>query len=117
MAFTYGMTSPIGPGVVAHLAPKADGWYVDGTVGLGGHKAELLDAEAVQHLARGRELEERRRIGDALKPADGHGISAAGGAVDDGRFGLGKRRIDHRLARKVGPVDAEVGHRIERRRT
>ncbi len=28
------------------LAPKADGWYVDGTLGLGGHTAALLDAGA-----------------------------------------------------------------------
>ena len=26
------------------LAPKADGWYVDGTLGLGGHTAALLEA-------------------------------------------------------------------------
>lgn len=32
--------------MVAHLAPKADGWYVDGTLGLGGHTAALLDAGA-----------------------------------------------------------------------
>ena len=28
------------------LAPKADGWYVDGTLGLGGHTAALLEAGA-----------------------------------------------------------------------
>jgi 16S rRNA (cytosine1402-N4)-methyltransferase len=32
--------------VVELLAPKADGWYVDGTLGLGGHSAALLEAGA-----------------------------------------------------------------------
>jgi len=32
--------------VIAHLAPKADGWYVDGTLGLGGHTEALLEAGA-----------------------------------------------------------------------
>lgn len=31
---------------MALLAPKAEGWYVDGTLGLGGHTASLLDAGA-----------------------------------------------------------------------
>ncbi|MDA1306772.1 MAG: 16S rRNA (cytosine(1402)-N(4))-methyltransferase RsmH [Acidobacteria bacterium] len=32
--------------VVTWLAPRPDGWYVDGTLGLGGHTAALLDAGA-----------------------------------------------------------------------
>jgi 16S rRNA (cytosine1402-N4)-methyltransferase len=32
--------------VVAYLTPRPDGWYVDGTLGLGGHTAALLDAGA-----------------------------------------------------------------------
>lgn len=32
--------------MVAHLAPRNDGWYVDGTLGLGGHTAALLEAGA-----------------------------------------------------------------------
>lgn len=31
---------------MAHLAPTAAGWYVDGTLGLGGHTAALLEAGA-----------------------------------------------------------------------
>jgi 16S rRNA (cytosine1402-N4)-methyltransferase len=32
--------------VVTWLAPRPDGWYVDGTLGLGGHTAALLEAGA-----------------------------------------------------------------------
>lgn len=32
--------------MVAHLAPRNDGWYVNGTLGLGGHTAALLEAGA-----------------------------------------------------------------------
>jgi 16S rRNA (cytosine1402-N4)-methyltransferase len=114
--------------VVSLLAPRADGWYVDGTVGLGGHTRALIAAGAGRVIAIDRDADalsvartrlgedadrvtfvhdDYRRVQDVLRAV---GIAAADGIVAD--FGVSSMQLDTAERgfsfRQAGPLDMRM---------
>jgi 16S rRNA (cytosine1402-N4)-methyltransferase len=114
--------------VVSWLAPRDDGIYVDGTLGLGGHTAALLDAGAGRVVAIDRDADAlehaRRRLGasadrvtfvhdDYRRVAPvlaAHGIDAVEGIVVD--LGVSSMQLDEPSRgfsfRQAGPLDMRM---------
>jgi 16S rRNA (cytosine1402-N4)-methyltransferase len=113
--------------VVAWLAPRPDGLYVDCTVGLGGHSAALLAAGAGRLLALDRDAQAiaqaRTRLGGAVKVEfvhedyrrlgevlDARGIAEVDGVVAD--LGVSSMQLDESgrgfSFRTAGPLDMRM---------
>lgn len=115
--------------VIAHLAPRAGGVYLDGTFGGGGYSSAVLDAARCtvvaidrdpQAIARGTALAARHpgrlqliegRFGELLDLLAAHGVTALDGAVFD--FGVSSDQLDTPERgfsfRADGPLDMRMG--------
>lgn len=115
--------------VIANLAPRAGGVYLDGTFGGGGYSGAILDAARCtvvaidrdpQAIARGTALAARHpgrlqliegRFGDLLDLLAAHGVTALDGAVFD--FGVSSDQLDTPERgfsfRADGPLDMRMG--------
>jgi 16S rRNA (cytosine1402-N4)-methyltransferase len=114
--------------VVAMLAPRSDGVYVDCTVGLGGHTAALLEAGAARVIALDRDAEALRIARDRLQQwgervefehadyrnlaavLDGRGIGRVQGVLAD--LGVSSMQLDTAERgfsfRQSGPLDMRM---------
>jgi 16S rRNA (cytosine1402-N4)-methyltransferase len=125
-----GHTTVLCDEVVAALAPRADGIYVDATLGGGGHSEAILDAApgatvlAIDQDARAIEAASRRlaRFGAAVRFAHGRfselgqHLSAAGLTTVDGivaDLGISSTQLDDpnrgMSFRSEGPLDMRMG--------
>ena len=135
-AFTTGTPSPPGPDhipvllaeVIAALAPKADGVYLDGTFGGGGYTSALLEAAPCivwsidrdpEALQRGESLAERfpgrinlvqGRFGDMAELLSARGITGIDGVALD--LGVSSMQIEDRTRGfsflRDGPLDMRM---------
>jgi 16S rRNA (cytosine1402-N4)-methyltransferase len=114
--------------VVAHLAPRPDGVYVDATLGLGGHTAALLAAGAGRIVGLDRDAraldEARRRFGDDARVECVHGDFRDVGDLLDARrlsghvqgmvvdLGVSSMQLDQAARgfsfRQAGPLDMRM---------
>jgi 16S rRNA (cytosine1402-N4)-methyltransferase len=114
--------------VIAALAPKADGVYLDGTFGAGGYSAAILEAAPCvvwsidrdpEALKRGEDLATRfpgrlhfvhGRFGDMAQLLSSHGITGVDGVALD--LGVSSMQIDDRTRGfsflRDGPLDMRM---------